>query len=248
MQGNGLSLRPPGIQASIPRCLASCLQTIPLPSPDPHRIDRIDQLLPQTQCTQCGYPRCREYATAIAAGEADINQCPPGADITIGALAKFTGKPPKPLNPENGVVEPKVLAVIDEPACIGCKLCIKACPVDCIVGAEKRMHTVIERECTGCKLCVPVCPTDCISLVPAPAPDSAEPPSRWPAFSLDQTRKARRMVEQKLAREAEEEDRKQAKRIDQRRRIMKREIELALARKRSERQKKLDRQKTARNR
>ena len=120
--------------------------------------------------------------------------------------------------------------------------------MDCIVGAEKRMHTVIERECTGCKLCVPVCPTDCISLVPAPAPDSAEPPSRWPAFSLDQTRKARRMVEQKLAREAEEEDRKQAKRIDHRRRIMKREIELALARKRSERQKKLDRQKTARNR
>ena len=231
-------LRPPGIRASIPRCLASSLRTIPLSSPIPHHIDRIDELLPQTQCTQCGYPRCREYATAIAAGEADINQCPPGADITIGALAGLTGKPPKPLNPENGVVEPKVLAVIDEPACIGCRLCIKACPVDCIVGAEKRMHTVIERECTGCKLCVPVCPTDCIRLVPASAPDAEEPPSLWPAFSLDQTRKARRRVEQKLAREAEEEARKQAKRIDHRRRIMKREIEAALARKREDRKKK----------
>ena len=206
-----------------------------MPSPDPNRVDQLDRLLPQTQCTQCGYPRCREYAAALAANEADINQCPPGADITIGALAALTGKPAKPLNPDNGVVEPKVLAVIDEPACIGCKLCIKACPVDCIVGASKRMHTVIARECTGCKLCVPVCPTDCIRLVPAPPPDAGEQPSLWPEFSLDQTLKARRRVNRKLARESEEEARRQAKRLDHRRRILKREIQDALARKRKER-------------
>lgn len=200
--------------------------------PEPARIDAIDQLLPQTQCTQCDYPRCREYATAIASGEADINQCPPGADITIAALSRFTGIEVKPLNPDNGTHEPKVLAVIDEAACIGCKLCIKACPVDCIIGAGKRMHTVIANECTGCKLCIPVCPTDCIDLVPAPIADTSGDPSRWPEFTNTQVKKARRRTEHKLAREAGEEERKQSARQEHRRKVMQREIRAVLERKR----------------
>ncbi len=115
-------------------------------------VDRIDDCLPQTQCTQCDYPRCRDYATALAADEADINQCPPGADITIHALAELLDKPVKPLNPDKGQIEPKQLAWIIEDQCIGCKLCIKACPVECIVGSAKMMHTIITSECTGCKL------------------------------------------------------------------------------------------------
>ena len=200
--------------------------------PEPARINAIDQLLPQTQCTQCDYPRCREYATAIANGEADINQCPPGADITIAALSRFTGIDVKPLNPDNGTHEPTVLAVIDEAACIGCKLCIKACPVDCIIGAGKRMHTVIANECTGCKLCIPVCPTDCIDLIPAPIAGTAGDPSRWPEFTNAQVEKARRRTEHKLAREAGEEERKRSARQEHRRMVMQREIRAVLERKR----------------
>lgn len=129
-------------------------------------VDQIDALLPQTQCGQCGFPGCRPYATAIAKGEADINQCPPGGEVTIIALADLLDRDPKPLNPENGVVKPKMLAVIDEQRCIGCTLCIQACPVDAIVGAAKQMHTVIGQECTGCELCLPPCPVDCIDMVP----------------------------------------------------------------------------------
>jgi Na+-translocating ferredoxin:NAD+ oxidoreductase subunit B len=129
-------------------------------------VDQIDGLLPQTQCGQCGYPGCRPYATAIAKGEADINQCPPGGEATIHALADLLDRDPKPLNPENGQLKPKTVAVIDEARCIGCTLCIQACPVDAIVGAPKQMHTVIARECTGCDLCVPPCPVDCIDMVP----------------------------------------------------------------------------------
>jgi electron transport complex protein RnfB len=125
----------------------------------------IDALLPQTQCTRCGYPTCRAYAEAIATREADINRCPPGGFEGIVALATLLGVAPKPLDPSTGAEGPPLLAVIDESICIGCMKCIQACPVDAIVGAAKRMHTVIATECTGCELCVPPCPVDCIALV-----------------------------------------------------------------------------------
>lgn len=128
-------------------------------------VERIDALLPQTQCGQCGYPGCRPYAEAISKDQADINQCPPGGDAGIRALADLLGREPKPLNPDNGEAQPKTLVLIDEQRCIGCTLCIQACPVDAIVGAAKLMHTVIESECTGCNLCLPPCPVDCIDIV-----------------------------------------------------------------------------------
>lgn len=133
-------------------------------------VEQIDALLPQTQCAQCGYPGCRPYAEAIASGEADINQCPPGGEAGIRALADLLGREPKPLNPENGAEQPRRVAVIDEPECIGCTLCIQACPVDAIVGASKQMHTVIEEACTGCDLCLPPCPVDCIDMVEVEQP------------------------------------------------------------------------------
>ncbi len=137
-------------------------------------VERIDAILPQTQCGQCGFPGCRPYAEAIVAGKADINQCPPGGETGIQALADLLGLDPKPLNPENGMEKPKMVAVIDEQTCIGCTLCIQACPVDAILGAAKQMHTVIEQECTGCELCVPPCPVDCIVMLPV-----KETPSTW---------------------------------------------------------------------
>ncbi len=133
-------------------------------------VDQIDAILPQTQCAQCGFPGCRPYAEAIASGDADINQCPPGGEETISALADLLGREPKPLNPDNGVEKPPAVAVIDEEVCIGCTLCIQACPVDAIVGAPKLMHTVIASECTGCELCLPPCPVDCIDMVDQPTP------------------------------------------------------------------------------
>ncbi len=126
--------------------------------------DAIDALLPQTQCRQCGYAGCRPYAEAIAAGRAGINQCPPGGEETLRDLAALLSVPFQPLAPEFGVAKPPAVAVIDEQACIGCTLCIQACPVDAIVGAAKVMHTVIAQECTGCELCIPPCPVDCISM------------------------------------------------------------------------------------
>ena len=131
-------------------------------------VDRIDAILPQTQCGQCNYPGCRPYAEAIASGEAPINQCPPGGEAGIRALADLLGVEPLPLNPDNGREQLRRVAVIDEATCIGCTLCIQACPVDAILGAAKRMHTVIEAECTGCDLCLPPCPVDCIAMVPKP--------------------------------------------------------------------------------
>jgi Na+-translocating ferredoxin:NAD+ oxidoreductase subunit B len=125
---------------------------------------RLHAALPQTQCTRCGYPDCARYAEAIAAGEAEINQCPPGGAEGITRLAALTGRAPVPLNPANGAEGPRTVAVIDEAWCIGCTLCIDACPTDAILGSNKLMHTVFERYCTGCELCVPVCPVDCISL------------------------------------------------------------------------------------
>ena len=130
---------------------------------------RIDALLPQTQCTQCGYDGCRPYSEAIAAGEADINQCPPGGDAGVEMLAALLAREPKSLNPANGLYRPPQVAVIDEETCIGCTKCIQACPVDAIVGASKRMHTVIASWCTGCELCLPPCPVDCIALLPVAA-------------------------------------------------------------------------------
>jgi len=135
-------------------------------------IVRIDAILPQTQCGQCGYPGCKPYAEALASHEADINQCPPGGDAGIHALAELLDQRYKPLNPDHGVHKPKSLAVIDEATCIGCTLCIQACPVDAILGASKQMHTVIAAECTGCELCLPPCPVDCISLQAPKAPSS----------------------------------------------------------------------------
>jgi len=125
---------------------------------------RLNAALPQTQCTRCGYPDCAAYAQAMASGEADINQCPPGGAEGVRRLAAITGLPALPLNPANGREGPRALAVIDENWCIGCTLCIKACPTDAIMGSNKMMHTVIEPWCTGCELCIPVCPVDCISL------------------------------------------------------------------------------------
>lgn len=136
-------------------------------SSSPPLAGAIDALLPQTQCRQCGYEGCRPYAEAIAAGHAGINQCPPGGDDTIRDLAALLGAPFQPLNPAFGAAQPPAVALIDEQRCIGCTLCIQACPVDAIAGAAKMMHTVIAQECTGCELCIPPCPVDCISMVPA---------------------------------------------------------------------------------
>ena len=125
---------------------------------------RILDALPQTQCTRCGYPDCAAYAQAIAAGDAAINQCPPGGAEGIERLAAITGLPASPLNPTNGTEGPRSVAIIDEAWCIGCTLCLPVCPTDAILGSNKLMHTVIEKYCTGCELCIPVCPVDCISL------------------------------------------------------------------------------------
>jgi electron transport complex protein RnfB len=148
--------------------------------------DRIDAVLPQTQCTRCGYPDCRSYAQAIAQGTADIDRCPPGGAEGIERLALVTGRPVRPLDPSRGEEGPRKLAVIDEAWCIGCTLCIKACPVDCIVGAPRQMHTIIADLCTGCELCVPPCPVDCIDMQPATPGRSG-----WDAWSDELAQQAR---------------------------------------------------------
>lgn len=163
-----------------------------------HFIDRIDACLPQTQCTRCGYPRCRDYAAALAAGDADLNRCPPGGTATIEALAALLVRESKPLDPDCGAHEPRTRAVIEEMHCIGCRKCIDACPVDAIVGAPKLMHTVIAAECNGCALCLPPCPVDCIVLVPMPGvPDST---SLWPEYPLHETQRWRQRTHARLAR------------------------------------------------
>jgi electron transport complex protein RnfB len=134
------------------------------------RASHIDALLPQTQCTRCGYAGCRPYAEAIASGAADINQCPPGGSATIQSLADLLGRPFKPLNPTNGVEMPPRVAWIDEARCIGCARCLPPCPVDAILGAAKFLHTVLVERCTGCELCIAPCPVDCIEMRLGPAP------------------------------------------------------------------------------
>lgn len=129
-------------------------------------VEQIDAILPQTQCGQCSFPGCKPYAEALASGQADINQCPPGGEEGIRKLAELLGVEFKPLNAEHGEPKPKSLAIIDEAVCIGCTLCIQACPVDAILGAAKQMHTVIAQECTGCELCIAPCPVDCIIMQP----------------------------------------------------------------------------------
>ena len=148
--------------------------------------DALDRALPQTQCTRCGYPDCRSYAEAIARGEAAINQCPPGGAEGIVRLARLTGQEPVPLNPAHGSEGPRKLALIDEAWCIGCTLCLKACPVDSILGGPKAMHTVIDALCTGCELCIPVCPVDCISLAELDGERTG-----WAAWSTPQADEAR---------------------------------------------------------
>jgi len=137
-------------------------------------VERVNQLLPQTQCGQCGYPGCRPFAEALVAGEANINECPPGGEPTRQALQQLLGEPTATVEP----ISPWLVAVIDEDICIGCALCIPACPVDAIVGANKFTHTVVTNECTGCELCVPVCPVDCIAI------ESGQP--RQPGLVLPQ--------------------------------------------------------------
>lgn len=148
--------------------------------------DRINAALPQTQCTRCGYPDCAAYAQAISSNEADINQCPPGGAEGIQRLAGITGRPALPLNRDNGVEGPRQVAIIDEAWCIGCTLCLKACPTDAIMGSNKLMHTVIEPYCTGCELCIPVCPVDCISLANVTGERTG-----WAAWSQPQADEAR---------------------------------------------------------
>ena len=167
--------------------------------------DRLDAALPQTQCTRCGYPDCRAYAQAMARGDADIDRCPPGGAEGVVRLASILGRPVKPIDPAHGREGPRAVAVIDEAWCIGCTLCIKACPVDCIVGASKRMHTVIDARCTGCELCVPACPVDCIAMRPVTGQHTG-----WAAWSPKQADDAReryafhRFRVQRAAREHDE--------------------------------------------
>ena len=172
--------------------------------PDPALADRLENLLPQTQCTKCAFPDCRAYAVAMASGDAAINQCPPGGAEGIARLAAALGQPIIPLNPLHGSERPRPVALIDESICIGCTLCIQACPVDAIVGAAKQMHTVVPELCTGCDLCVAPCPVDCIAMVEVT-------PGRtgWDAWSQQQAdgaraRHASRRV--RLQRESAEND------------------------------------------
>jgi electron transport complex protein RnfB len=166
--------------------------------------EQLEDLLPQTQCTKCGYPDCRAYAVAIANGEALYNQCPPGGAEGVARLARLLGKPLIPLNPSHGVERPRPVAVIDENLCIGCTLCIQACPVDAIVGAAKQMHTVLPELCTGCDLCVAPCPVDCIAMV-----DVTPGRTGWDAWSQQQADAARARHasrDARLQREREEND------------------------------------------
>lgn len=158
-------------------------------------VDAIDALLPQTQCTRCGFPGCRPYAQALAQGSTALNRCPPGGAATIDALATLLGRPPLPLDPECGVEGPARVAWIDESRCIGCARCLPPCPVDAIVGAQRYTHTVVDALCTGCELCIAPCPVDCITMIPRPATAPSAPQAdanrnRWLAHQDRSRRRA----------------------------------------------------------
>ena len=172
--------------------------------------ERILDALPQTQCTRCGYLDCRGYAEAIAAGQANINQCPPGGQTGVERLAHITHRPALPLNPDHGTESPRAMMWIDENWCIGCTLCIKACPTDAIVGTHKRMHTVIEAWCTGCELCLPVCPVDCIETEPASGERTG-----WNAWTPEQADTARQRYQFRSNRLIQEE-RERLKKLEKR--------------------------------
>ncbi|MCE2782869.1 electron transport complex subunit RsxB [Limnohabitans sp.] len=165
----------------------------------------LNDALPQTQCTRCGFPDCAAYARAMAEGQAAINQCPPGGQAGIERLAAISGQPVLPLNPEHGTEGPRHVALIDEAWCIGCTLCIKACPTDAILGANKLMHTVIEPWCTGCELCIPVCPVDCIALE-----NVTDTRTGWSAWSAQEAQTARTRYASRQQRLAHEEAAHQA--------------------------------------
>lgn len=168
----------------------------------PTLADRIDAILPQTQCTRCGFDGCRPYAEALAAGQSALNRCPPGGAEGVGRLAALLGRPALPLDPECGEEGPHLKAAIEEDVCIGCTKCITACPVDAIIGAPRRMHTVIAELCSGCELCVPACPVDCIAM----AKDRAHP--EWTARDADAARDRTRQRLARLAREHVENQRR----------------------------------------
>ena len=176
-------------------------------------VDAVDALLPQTQCGRCGYDACLPYAQALTRGDADVNRCPPGGEATIAALARILGRPVKALDPACGAAGPRETAIIDESACIGCTVCIRACPVDAIIGARRWMHAVLESECTGCGLCIEPCPVDCISMVPARTGPAT--PEGWLA---ERAPFARRRFERRRRRESALESaphhRERAGRID----------------------------------
>jgi electron transport complex protein RnfB len=165
---------------------------------------RIDALLPQTQCRRCGFDACRPYAEALARGETELNRCPPGGVALIGELAALLNQTPQPLDPDCGEEAPPSVAFIDEPDCIGCARCLEPCPTDAILGARKRMHTVIAADCSGCELCIPACPVDCIRMVPAPGwPRTPLPP----AGVAERASHFRRLYARRCARLAREDGR-----------------------------------------
>lgn len=168
---------------------------------------RLNDALPQTQCTRCGYPDCRNYAEAIARDGESINRCPPGGQEGVRRLASLAACAPMPLDPACGVEAERAVAVVDEHWCIGCTLCIKACPVDAIVGAAKTMHSVITSDCNGCELCIPVCPVDCIRMYSVTPGQTA-----WSAWSTEQAQASRHLYERRQARMPEAE-RRQAERL-----------------------------------
>ncbi len=175
-------------------------------TPAPSLADQLEALLPQTQCTKCGYPACRPYAEAMANGSASHNQCPPGGDTGISRLAALLGKPFIPLNPAHGVARNRSVAWIDETLCIGCTLCIQACPVDAIIGAPKQMHTVWPEWCTGCDLCVAPCPVDCIHML-----EVTPGKTGWDTWTQEQADAARRRYEDRTLRLEKERQEKEAR-------------------------------------